>query len=293
MIHSYPSIFDVTHGAVSDMLKNCVDVEEKVDGSQFSFMVTGKGELECRSSGKQIVVDRPETLFNKAIESARALASGLHADWVYRCEYLSEPKHNTLKYNRVPYMNLILFDINTGFETYLKREDKELEAKRIGLEIVPLLFRGHVDKITDLEHLLKTESVLGGQNVEGVVIKPSYYNIYGSSRKCLFAKLVREDFKEIHRLEWKRTNPSLPAFLDMLGAEYRTEARWNKSIQHLKEKGLLTGTPRDIGTLMKEIPLDVKKECEEEIKEKLWQFAWPKLQRFIIKGFPEYYKELK
>jgi hypothetical protein len=36
----------------------------------------------------------------------------------------------------------------------------------------------------------------------------------------------------------------------------------------------------------------VKRECEEEIKEKLFAFAWPHIARMSTRGLPEWYKEL-
>ena len=71
---------------------------------------------------------------------------------------------------------------------------------------------------------------------------------------------------------------------------YKTPARWQKSVQHLKEAGQLEDSPRDIGKILKEISTDVLKECEQEIKEELFRAAWPKISRIIIAGFPEFYK---
>lgn len=63
-------------------------------------------------------------------------------------------------------------------------------------------------------------------------------------------------------------------------------------IQHMRDDGKLTNTPRDIGALMTEVKEDVKKEEEAYIKDKLFAWAWPHLQRKITGGLPEFYKEL-
>jgi len=55
---------------------------------------------------------------------------------------------------------------------------------------------------------------------------------------------------------------------------------------------LLENSPRDIGRLINAIQEDVAKECKEEIMEALWKYAWPNLQRGVIAGFPEWYKEM-
>jgi hypothetical protein len=73
--------------------------------------------------------------------------------------------------------------------------------------------------------------------------------------------------------------------------EYKSIARWNKAIIHLSERGLLEGSLRDIGAIMKEVPADIEKECVEEIKEKLWKWAWPHIRRKVVHGLPEHYKD--
>ena len=50
-LHSYPSIFNLGHRAVAGLLGGPVIVEEKIDGSQFSFGVTVDGEIVTRSKG--------------------------------------------------------------------------------------------------------------------------------------------------------------------------------------------------------------------------------------------------
>ena len=50
-------------------------------------------------------------------------------------------------------------------------------------------------------------------------------------------------------------------------------------------------SPRDIGNLIREIQADTKKECESEIKDALFKHFWPKIQRGITAGAPEWFKE--
>src|SRR5688572_28061934 len=140
-IRSYPSVMQVGHKMIADIFKSPVLVEEKVDGSQFSFGLIG-GELVCRSKGKQQLLDAPDEMFKKAIENIRTFI--LHPEWTYRGEYLSKPKHNTLAYSRVPANNIILYDIDAGLEEYMSPAEKHAEAARLGLEFVPVLFEGLV-----------------------------------------------------------------------------------------------------------------------------------------------------
>jgi hypothetical protein len=284
--HSYPSIYALGHRFIKDLFLDDVLIEEKIDGSQFSMGRFG-GELKVRSKGAVINADYPEKMFSEAVEVAKSL--DLRDGWTYRAEYLKKPKHNTLAYDRIPEKYLILFDINSAEETYLTYNEKKVEAKRVGLEVVPILFFGKVEEPSVLLSLLETPSILGGQKIEGMVIKN--YSRFGIDKKVLMGKYVSEAFKEVHSKEWKKSNLSNGNIIQKIVMSYKTAARWQKAVQHLKEAGLLEGSPRDIGNLIKEVQLDVAKECEDEIKEMLYKHAKQHILRGISAGLPEWYKE--
>src|SRR4051812_39259011 len=110
-VHSYPKIWSVGHAAITELLLDDVVVEEKVDGSQFSFGIYG-GELRCRSKNKDIILDNPEKMFAEAVNTVRELAPILRDGWTYRGEYLQGRGHNHLTYDRIPAKHICLFDIN-------------------------------------------------------------------------------------------------------------------------------------------------------------------------------------
>jgi len=93
-INSYSHIFNLGHRAVQDILDGPVIVEEKIDGSQFSFMQDNDG-VNCRSRGKQVFLDDPG-MFKLAVETAKDIAYLLEPHRIYRCEFLAKPKHNVL-----------------------------------------------------------------------------------------------------------------------------------------------------------------------------------------------------
>jgi len=294
-IPSYPEIYQIGHRQIKDIFATPVIIEEKVDGSQFSMSRTG-GVLSCRSKGKDIIIDAPEKMFNAAIETAKSL--DLHDGWTYRCEYLGKPKHNTLAYSRVPAKHLIVFDVMTGPETYLTPDEKKEEAERLGLECVPCFFDGFriepsawVGRTISkgwAEELLSKDSILGGCKVEGFVVKN--YNVFTPDKKIAIAKYVSEAFKEKHSHKWKKSNPTQNDVVQHLIGELKTEARWNKAVQHLRDAGQLDVSLKDIGSLIKEVQSDVRKEEAESIKECLFKHFWPQIQRGIVAGLPEWYK---
>ena len=285
--HSYVHIFGVGHRALEPLLQHPMYIEEKVDGSQFSF---GRfdGVLKCRSKGQELVIDAPEKMFAAGVAAVAEL--DLHDGWTYRAEYLQKPKHNTLVYSRVPEKHVIIYDINTEEATYLDYYAKEAEAHRLGLEVVPLLARVSCLDLEFFQRLLITDSILGGTTIEGVVLKPVGYDIFGADKKCIMGKFVSEAFKEKHKHEWKAGNPGGADIIQNLIAQLKTDARWNKAVQHLRDAGELEGDPRDIGKLMKALNSDVLKEEEAWIKEELFKWAWAKINRGLNSGFAEWYK---
>jgi len=298
--HSYPSIYNIGHRVLREFFDYEVQVEEKVDGSQFSFGVFGQPaedgvverfELRVRSKNVVFPADAAPALFKGACETVMGLRDRLTPGWTYRGEVLAKPHHNGLAYNRTPKGHIILFDICVGEEDYLSYEGMVAEANRLGLEVVPRLFTGKLEGPDQLRQFLTRESVLGGVTIEGVVCKPLKRDLFGQDKKLLMAKFVSEAFKEVQKGHWKENNPTKQDHIQHLIDIYRTPQRWQKAIQHLRDEGKLEGTPRDIGLLIKEVPRDILKECEEDIKEGLFKAFKKDLERGWTKGLPEFYKQ--
>ena len=290
-LHSYPSIYNMGHKAIADLLKQPVYVQEKVDGSQISFGIGEDGELYARSKGCALNLSAPDKMFSNAVATIKDLAPLLTKGYTYRGEYLAKPHHNALTYSRIPNRHIILFDINDAQESYLSYESVSAEATRLGLEVVPLLYTGTVATLSEFRNYLENTSILGGQKIEGVVIKPVGYDLFGRDKKCLMGKFVSEAFKEVHSKEWAKENPSSKDVIALVGDKYTTPARWAKAVQHLRELGGIADDPRDIGLIMAEVPTDVLKECEQQIKDELFAWAWPHIKRHLTRGLPQWYKD--
>jgi len=288
--HSYPKIYALGHRALTDLLSNPVVVEEKIDGSQFSFGYFSDHEYHdgyrVKSKGAELNLDAPEKMFSQGVDYIRGLV--LKDGWTYRCEYLKKPKHNALAYDRIPTNHLMLFDINTGEEIYLTWEEKADEAYRLGIDIIPRFHQGELKDINVFRDLLETTSCLGGQKIEGVVVKN--YHRFGPDGKALMGKYVSEKFKEVHASEWKKDNPKSGDVLQNLILDYGTPERWQKALIHLEEKGLIESNPRDIGLLIKEVWPDIESECKDEIIEKFYKWLAPHLARGVTRGLADWYK---
>lgn len=289
-LHSYPKVWNMGHPAIADLFDGPVVVQEKVDGSQFTFGIIG-GVARFRSRGQEIHLPVTDTLFRGACETAARLADeGLLVEgWQYRGEALHAPKHNTIAYSRAPEGNVVLFDIDMGLERRVASPEHLASlAGGLGLEVVPTLHEGLVENLDDLRAFLDRESFLGGAKVEGVVVKN--YARWGKDGKMLMGKLVSEAFKEKHGKEWKKSNPGKRDVLDEIRDTYRHPRRWEKAVERLRDTGALEGSPRDIGALLKAVQVDVQEECEAEIRDALWKAFWPDIRRGTVAGLPEWYK---
>lgn len=299
MIPSYPSIYALGHKFLGELFSGPVIIEEKVDGSQFSFGLFRDG-VKFRSKGQEIHPGGPEKMFNNAISAVLDIQNtrGLVPGWTYRAEYLSKPKHNCLTYGRVPEKFLVLFDVMTDpGEHYLNPLQKREEAERLGIDCTPCFYAGskfttllpETDLSVSLTPFFERESFLGGCRIEGIVVKN--YNHFGPDKHILVGKFVSPQFKEKHVGDWKQANPTKADIEERLVAEMTSEARWRKAIQHLTEKALITGTPQDIGPIMKEAAADILKEEEDYIKDALFKHFAPKIVRGATAGIPAFYKK--
>lgn len=289
MIPSYPKIWNIGHYKISRIFNTPVLVQEKIDGSQFSFGIID-GKLGARSKGADIYVEAPPKLFQAAIDVVQSIVDKLLPDHVYRGEYLSKPKHNTLAYERIPKNNIVLFDVQKIDEEFMEPDWVTNEANRIGLEPSLTLYNGKIESLEKLQELLEKDSILGGTKVEGVVIK-NYEERDDHTWNPLMGKYVSEAFKEVHKGDWKQRNPGMTDVIERIISMYRTPARWEKAVFRMRDTGELLNEPKDIGPLIKSVQADTREETEDEVKEILFKYAWPKIQRRLGHGLAEWYKE--
>ena len=288
MIESYGKIWAIGHARCSGIFDDPVLIEEKVDGSQLSFGVFG-GELKMRSKGAELVIDAPDKMFSVAVERVQSVAHLLRDGWTYRGEYLQKPKHNTLAYDRTPKNNIVIFDIDRGGFDYANGVDRAEEAERIGFDSIPLFDVCRIQSKDDVSALLEKTSFLGGQTIEGVVFKSR--TRFGPDSRPLMAKFVSERFKEMNGANWKDQKTSSKSIIQLMIERYKTQPRWEKAIIHLRERGAIENSPRDIGNLIREIQSDFREECLEDLKEQLLKWALSDVTRGIVAGLPEWYKD--
>lgn len=293
MVGAFPKINALGTRFVKDIFQNDVEITEKLDGSQFGF---GKinGELITRSKGAIQDLNNPDTLFKEGVEYIKSIQDRLPDNMFFYGEIFKKPKHNTLCYDRIPKNHIALFGAVRLPDNFVSRHS-ELEewANRFDIEVIPLLYQGKVDSIDFIYEFMDRTSALGGAKIEGVVVKNYYQNVILTQDIVLplmAGKFVSEEFKEVHRGRWK-TEETKGGKLQTFMEGFRTPARWDKAIIHLRERGELTETPKDIGLLMKEVSEDIEAEEIDYIKDQLYVMFRKDLLKVATNGLPEYYKE--
>lgn len=300
---SYGKILTLGSAFTENALIGEVSIQEKVDGSMFAFGISEFGEVLVRSKGAPINPEAPDKMFIKAVQYAQSLKDKLPQNTIFYCEYLQKPKHNTLTYDRTPTNHLVLFDVLADTK-WLSRVELESWGAKLSIDVIPELWSGDLssylrekndkgfsspgDFLKGLTE--KTTSYLGGEIVEGVVIKNFTQLVEFAGRvQPLHTKYVREAFKERHSVDWK--NRTVKGGTVAYIQSFKSEARWEKAIQYLRDSGQLTNSPKDIGPLIQRIQEDVSAEEEANIKNELLKLFIEDIHRASIAGFPQFYKD--
>jgi hypothetical protein len=277
VIHDYGKVHAFGRDrSIQNILDGDVHVEEKIDGSQFSFAKIG-GVVRFRSRGQEVHPDQAGQ-FTAGCAAILERADRIPEGLIFRGEYLQRPRHNVLAYSRVPRGHVMVWDVEHPEAGLLHPEDRKAAAEAIDLEAVPVLAHGRFTGLLDLTDVMGSTSVLGGP-IEGVVIK----------RGALRAKVVTEAFREIRSTP--RPKPTGEDFLRDLGRHYATPARWAKAVQHLRDAGELKGTRADTGAIIRRVQEDTLEECGAEIRAAVFEAFRKKITGAMIEGLPDWYAE--
>ena len=291
--HKYSKIYNLTHREVKGYLQDECIVEEKIDGSQFSFGIFD-GTLRIFSRNREISRGDVPKMFRNSVQGVCDAHDefGLREGWTYRGEALQSGHHNTLKYDRAPKGHVIIFEIDAGRQDLLEYPDKYEEAQRIGLETVPMLYSGLVTQEV-LTNLMKMKPYLGGDTIEGVVIKRMRHNtLYGVDKKVLLAKYVSNDFKERHIKNWNKDKVAKKEIPTVIAQQFATEARFEKALQYLKETDQyeVENPLRNIPLIINRVWQDIEEEEEQTMKDQLYNQFKRDIRKRVSSPIPIWFK---
>ncbi len=289
---AFPKILHVGDKQISDLFETEVEITEKLDGSQFGFGRVD-GELTIRSKGREIDLEAFDKMFGEGVAYVKSIQDRIPDGMFFYGEYLQKPRHSTLAYDRIPKNHIALFGVyNLSTREYFDYDTIQEWADKLDVDAVPIIARGISSPEAVLAMVNERQSYLGGQKIEGVVVKAykPWLFLGQIPLNVMAGKYVTEAFKEVHGGTWTKLNTA-GGKLGVLKANYRSEARWNKAVQHIKEAGELQGSPKDIGAIIKEIHKDIIEEEQANIKEQLWNVFGKDILSEATNGVPQWYKE--
>lgn len=305
-IPSYTKILTLGSSMTENALAGDIIIQEKIDGSQFSFGLNEDKQLVFRSKSVAMYIDNFSQMFQEGIQYVtsieKLIKERFESDTYFYCEYLRQPVHNTLKYEKIPKNHLILFDILSK-GAWAKRNDLEAAAVILGIDVIPELWKGNLGKYLREKNekgystpgdffKRMTETViscLGNEIIEGVVIKNYEQTILlGGHVFPLFTKFVREGFKERNDLNWK--TGSRKGKTEEYISSFQNENRWKKALFYLRDKGLLQNHPKDLALLIPRVKEDIIEEEKENIKNFFYNTYKDEIVRTATRGLPEWYK---
>lgn len=238
-------------------------IEEKIDGGNASFFVQD-GLIHMCSRSRDLLECRDEKAFAKERKYLYGLIQSkvheLNPDYIYYGEW--GMKH-TLTYETLP--GFIGFDIRVkstmegNAADFIGYGAMKEEYDRLGIPTVPLL-----DRIKVKDFLKKkpedyiTKSRFGTTLMEGIVIKNyNRKNVWG---RQIFAKIVREDFKEQNRATFGSIKGDKDNDSAAIIEAFATDARIRKQVHKLvNEAGHALGME-----LMQHLPVMVIEDIFKE-----------------------------
>ena len=119
----YPKVVSIGKSEREHFESAYVVIQAKIDGSNVAFTLTEDKTLLFRSRKISIPgLGHAGGYFDALIESITKIKGKLRPGLVYRGEYLRQPRHNRVAYDRVPPNNFVLFDVQDADGNYLDTE---------------------------------------------------------------------------------------------------------------------------------------------------------------------------
>ncbi|MBA2556620.1 MAG: RNA ligase family protein [Chloroflexi bacterium] len=185
---------------VEALLTGDIVVEEKVDGANIGFSISGAGALRVQNRGQYL--DRAHShpqfqpLWSWLPSREAALVDTLYPDLILFGEWCFAV--HSVVYDRLP-------DWFLGFDVYDRRvagfwdtERRDMLLADLGLAGVPRLAGGGVT-LTELTEFIYSPSRVGRSAMEGVVVRTEYSGLTAAR-----AKLVRPEFAQAIDEHWSR-----------------------------------------------------------------------------------------
>jgi len=210
-------------------------IQEKLDGANASFKRDGN---KIRAFSRRQELSEENTLggfyeFTQSLNVDRLL-DGV----IYFGEWLNPHKVKYPEYQK----QFFLFDIfNTYTSEYVNFSMVEDEAKRLGLNLIPVFYKGEYKSFEHLQSFVG-KTLLGGMlgdipTGEGIVVKNTQYrDRFGNQ---VYTKLVTDAFREVQKQKAPK-DPKIELTQEQIFVnQVVTEARVEKMLYKFVDEGIL------------------------------------------------------
>lgn len=291
----YTDVVRLGHQSTEGVLKlgDRIIIQEKLDGANASFRLDH--ETNClRAFSRNLELNEEENLHGFFEWAQQLPKDELMAGAVYFGEWLNTHKVKYPGYEK----HFFLFDIyDTTACEYVDFSIVASEARRLGLQIVPVFYEGEYQGEEHLKSFVG-KTALGGrlreeEVGEGIVVKNAdYRDRFG---RQMFVKLVTDVFSEVNRQKTQK-DPNQPKSPEVVFAErFVTMARVEKFLYKLIDEGILEeqfGT-KDMGVILKNLNIRIHEDLlKEEADELPDGYEEKELRKAVSKVVPLLVKEL-
>lgn len=289
----YHSIVRYGHRSTREVLNrgDQIIIQEKVDGANASFAVVD-GELKCWSRNRELNMSNTlEGFYVWAKQNIEVdkLLEGV----VYFGEWTAQHKVVYEGYAK----QFFLYDIyNLHLEEYVSFSMVRDEAKRLGLNLIPVFFEGEFESFEQLMSYVGRTELNGklGQEVsgEGIVVKNVDYR--DSFGKQMFVKLVVDKFAEVQMQKAPKDPKKKFTPEELKVRECITSPRVEKQLFKMIEEGLLERDygVEDMGKILKHISPLVAEDILKEEMDEFPHLTVEDVQTFMCKVLPLVIKDI-
>lgn len=252
------------HKSTLDVLKvgDNIVIQEKIDGANASFR---RIDDKIQAYSRNNPLSEENTLggfydFTQSLPVDRLL-DGV----IYFGEWLNPHKVKYPEYQK----QFFLYDIyNTFTNEYVNFSMVKDEAKRLGLNLIPIFYEGEYQSFEHLQSFVG-KSELGGklgdiETGEGIVVKNvDYTDRFGNQ---IFVKLVTDAFREVQKQKPAK-DPKIAQTAEQRFVDATvTEARVEKFLHKFVDEGILDEHygVEDMGVILKNMNARIKEDILKE-----------------------------
>ena len=282
--HKYGKVYRLGHEQNQGILEDEVIIQEKIDGGNFRFYFTKKGDLVFGSRTQQLTSNKGDDSnvnkqFKKVVDFVRKRASYQKGFEKYIFYGEACFKH-TINYDWSKMPFFLGFDVfDTEKNIFVNDIEMTELFNTLNLDVVPLVRYGYFSSNDFTDDLVpKSAYALDSSEdnkAEGIVVK--------NYKKQLFAKYVRDAFKERNASVFGGT-PKLNKVDETNNADFIFKYCSNARIEKIIMRELDDGKKLDMtlmGCIIKKTYLDIIDEEWKEILTSNWILDFKNIRKLI------------